>query len=67
LSEGEDAEGEPGALRAALREDSAQPSLADVESALTQIGTIACSRNRTARCPLGDACPRRADGAQTLE
>jgi hypothetical protein len=67
LAEGEDEEGEPGALRAALREDPAQPSLADVEFALTQIGTIACSKNRTARCPLGDACPRRADDAQTLD
>jgi hypothetical protein len=63
LSEGEDEEGEPGALRAALREDPAQPSLADVEFALTRLGTIACSKNRTARCPLGDACPRRADDA----
>jgi hypothetical protein len=63
LTEGEDEEGEPGALRAALREDPAQPSLADVEFALTQIGTVACSKNRTARCPLGDACPRRADDA----
>jgi len=67
LAEGEDEEGEPGALRAALREDPAQPSLADVESALTLIGKIACSRNRTARCPLGDACPRRAGDAQTLD
>jgi hypothetical protein len=62
LSEGEDAEGEPGALRAALRDDPAQPSLADAEFALTRIGRVACSRNRTARCPLGDSCPRRADG-----
>ncbi|MBW2576709.1 MAG: hypothetical protein JRE38_01430 [Deltaproteobacteria bacterium] len=67
LAEGEDEEGEPGALRAALREDPAQPSLADVEFALTQLGTIACSKNRTARCPLGDACPRRADETQTLD
>jgi hypothetical protein len=67
LTEGEDEEGEPGALRAALREDPAQPSLADVEFALTQIGTVACLKNRTARCPLGDACPRRADDAQTLD
>jgi len=66
LTEGEDTEGEPGALRAALREDPAQPSLADVEFALTRIGTLACSKNRTARCPLGDACPRREDDAQTL-
>ena len=57
----------PGALRAALREDPAQPSLADVQFALTQLGTVACAKNRTARCPLGDACPRRADYAQTLD
>jgi len=64
LTEGEDAEGEPGALRAALRDDPAQPSLADAESALTRIGRAACSRNRTARCPLGDSCPRRADDSR---
>ena len=65
LAEGQDEEGEPGALRAALRGDPAQPSLADVESALTRIGTLACLRNRTARCPLGDACPRRAHDTMT--
>ncbi len=63
LAEGQDEEGEPGALRAALRGDPAQPSLADVEFALTRIGTVACSKNRTARCPLGDACPRRVHDA----
>jgi hypothetical protein len=67
LTEGEDEEGEPGALRAVLREDPAQPSLADVEFALIQLGTIACARDRTARCPLGDACPRRAGDPRTLE
>jgi hypothetical protein len=67
LAEGEDEEGEPGALRAALREDPAQPSLADVESALMRIGTVACSKNRTARCPLGDDCPRRADDLGAFE
>jgi hypothetical protein len=67
LAEGEDEEGEPGALRAALRDDPAQPSLADAEFALTRIGKVACSRNRTARCPLGDTCPRRADDSRTLE
>jgi hypothetical protein len=67
LGETEDAEGEPGALRAALREDPAQPSLADVEAALMQIGTVACAKNRTARCALGDACPRRAGDSRTFE
>lgn len=67
LAEGEDVEGEPGALRAALRDDPARPSLADAEFALARIGRVACSRNRTARCPLGDACPRRADDSRTLE
>jgi len=57
LVEGEDEEGEPGALRAALRRDPEQPSLADTESALTRIGRVACSKNRAARCLLGDACP----------
>jgi hypothetical protein len=67
LAEGEDEDGEPGALRAALRDDPAQPSLADAEFALTRIGRVACSKNRTARCPLGDTCPRRADDSRTLE
>lgn len=57
LVEGQDAEGEPGALRAALRGDPGQPSLADTEFALTRIGSVACSRNRATRCLLADACP----------
>jgi hypothetical protein len=67
LAEGEDEEGEPGALRAALRDDPAQPSLADTEFTLTKIGRVACSRNRANRCPLGDACPLLATGSQTPE
>ncbi len=67
LAEGEDAEGEPGALRAALRDDPAQPSLADTEFALMRIGRIACSRNRVTRCPLADACPRLASDSRTPE
>lgn len=60
VAEGEDAEGEPGALRAALRSDPTAPSLADAEFALTRLGKQACSRNSTKRCPLGDACPARS-------
>jgi hypothetical protein len=67
LAEGEDEEGEPGALRAAIRGDPEQPSLADTESALTRIGSVACSKNRTNRCPLGEACPRRTTRSQTAE
>ncbi len=67
LAEGEDAEGEPGALRAALRDDPAQPSLADTEFALMRIGRVACLRNRATRCPLADACPRFASDSQTPE
>lgn len=62
LSEGEDVEGEPGALRAALRDDPAPPALADAEFALAQLGAAACVRNRTARCPLGADCPARSEG-----
>ena len=57
LAEGEDEEGEPGALRAALRDDPGQPSLADAEYALARIGRAACAKNRVKRCPLGEACP----------
>ena len=59
LREGEDADGEPGALRASLRSDPASPTLADAEYALARLGARACLRNRTARCPLGKSCPAR--------
>jgi hypothetical protein len=67
LAEGEDEEGEPGALRAALRDDPAQPSLADAEFALTRIGRVACSKNQANRCPLGEACPLLATGSRNPE
>jgi hypothetical protein len=63
LAEGEDEDGEPGALRAALRDDPAQPSLADAEFALTRIGRVACLKNRSNRCLLADACPLLATGS----
>lgn len=61
LEEGEDTEGEPGALRAALQRDPAPPTLADAEFALARLGAAACLRERIARCPLADACPARFD------
>jgi endonuclease III len=57
IGEGEDEEGEPGALRAALRREAGAPSLADAEAALIRLGTASCLRQRTARCPLGASCP----------
>jgi hypothetical protein len=57
LTEGEDVEGEPGALRAALQRDPAPPALFDAEFALARLGAAACVRNRTTRCPLGTDCP----------
>jgi endonuclease III len=57
LREGEDEEGEPGALRAALAREHPVPDLADVEAALTRLGRAACQRRSTARCPLGPDCP----------
>jgi endonuclease III len=60
LAEGDDEEGEPGALRAALAREPAAPSLADVESALSRLGRKACLRERTDRCPLGAECPARS-------
>lgn len=59
LGEGEDEEGEPGALRAALAREDAAPPLADAEAALERLGRAACLRGRTGRCPLGDGCPAR--------
>lgn len=63
LGAGEDVEGEPTALRAALRDGGDPVAFADLEGALERLGARACLRNRPARCPLGDACPARADGA----
>jgi hypothetical protein len=61
IGEGEDEEGEPGSLRAALRELEGAPDLADVEAALDRLGRRACLRGRTERCPLGPACPARRE------
>jgi hypothetical protein len=57
LRPGEDEDGEPGALRAALAREQPVPELADVEAALTRLGRAACLRNATRRCPLGADCP----------
>jgi hypothetical protein len=57
IAEGQDSEGEPGALRAALLRDPSEPSLADAEFALTRLGKQACLRNATKRCLLGAHCP----------
>ena len=59
LRDTEDAEGEPGALRATLAREQPPPALADVEAALTRLGRAACRRGATARCPLGARCPAR--------
>jgi endonuclease III len=59
LRQGEDEEGEPGALRAALAREHPVPDLSDVEAALTRLGRAACMRNATTRCPLGSDCPAR--------
>jgi endonuclease III len=57
LREGEDEEGEPGALRSALLRWADAPALADVEAALARLGERACLRGRSDRCPLGADCP----------
>jgi endonuclease III len=64
LSEGQDEEGEPSALRAALRDAKEGPALADVEAALERLGRRACQRERPGRCPLRERCPARARNAQ---
>jgi hypothetical protein len=60
LREGEDLEGEPGALGAALRTLGDPADLADLEAALERLGARACLRNRPERCPLADGCPARS-------
>jgi endonuclease III len=59
LRPGEDEEGEPGALRAALAREHPLPDLVDVEAALTRLGRAACLRHAARRCPLGERCPTR--------
>jgi endonuclease III len=59
LRPGEDADGEPGALRAVLAEQSGAPTLTDAEAALDRLGRRACLRERPDRCPLADSCPLR--------
>ena len=60
IADGEDEEGEPGALRARLRGEPDAPALADVEAALERLGSAACLRGATRRCPLRARCPARA-------
>lgn len=57
IEPGEDTQGEPGALRAALVSESDAPSLAAVEAALDTLGRRACLRERAASCPFPKACP----------
>jgi hypothetical protein len=62
LRDGEDAEGAPGALRAALDAEPEGVPLPDVEAALHRLGARACLRRRSDRCPLRDAgCPAGSD------
>jgi len=56
IEPGQDEEGGPGTLRAALRNDAAPP-LRDVEAALGRLGRRSCLRERPSRCPLGALCP----------
>jgi hypothetical protein len=60
LLEGADEEGEPASLAAALADAPDPPPLEALEAALARLGRAACRRDRPDRCPLGDACPRRA-------
>lgn len=66
ISETQDEEGAPASLTRWLRNESrpgdvpeAAPALRDLEAALDRLGRIACLRQRTERCPLGDRCPHR--------
>jgi len=61
IAAGQDEEGGPGALRAALREETAPP-LRDVEAALARLGRRSCLREQPSRCPLGAQCPAAAGG-----
>jgi hypothetical protein len=54
---GADLEGEPSALRAACARHAPRVAFLDVEAALERLGARSCRSGRSARCPLGDACP----------
>lgn len=60
IREGEDEEGEPGALCGFLAGDPRAPRLRDVEAALERLGGAACLRGRPQRCPLASHCPARS-------
>jgi hypothetical protein len=60
LRPGQDEEGAPGALWAALRSDERTPALPDLEAALARLGRRACLRGRAERCPVGRDCPLRS-------
>jgi len=67
IEPGEDDEGEPGALRAALAAEDGAPPLAAVEAALDALGRRACLRERAARCPFPQACPLGETGVAPVE
>jgi len=52
-------EGGAGTLAAHLADDPDPPLLADLEAALARLGSRACRRGDTRRCPLGESCPAR--------
>ena len=58
LSDDQDPEGAPGALRAAIATPD-PPAFRDVEAALERLGAW-CRRNRIKTCPLEGSCPARA-------
>jgi hypothetical protein len=60
IAEGDDEEGEPAVLRKWLAQTPDAPPFPDLEAALERLGSAACLRGRSARCPLGEACPLRA-------
>ena len=67
LAEGEDEEGEPAVLRAALAREPDAPPLADVEAALARLGRRSCLRQRADRCSLGSECPLRSPAPHEIE
>ena len=60
IADGEDLEGEPAALRAALERAVPDRSPVDLEAALERLGALACRAGRVDRCPLGDDCPAKS-------
>ncbi len=64
IADGDDLEGEPASLHSALEARAPGVAFVDAEAALERLGALACRAGKTARCPLGKACPARREAEE---